>query len=120
MTTFHVLNPGRWFEDQMTIVSLQKPRDFMVQHVDSDWSVKKFIERLGGLQTPRLSNDQVCRSDSLVCIEQWHEKGDGKFERGTNVFYNEAKAQMSLKTVGWGPEHGKAGQKPPVWVMLYP
>jgi hypothetical protein len=120
MTTFHVLNPGRWFDDNMTVSSLIKPRDFMVQHADSDWSVRRFIQRLGGIQTPRLSAAQVACSDSLICVEQWHEAGNGKFERGSNVFYNEDKAHMSLKSVGWGPEHGKAGQKPPVWIMLYP
>ena len=120
MTTFHVLNPGRWFDDTMTISSLQKPRDFMVQHVDSDWSVQRFIKRLGGLEQPRLSAAQVGASDAAICVEEWHEKGDGRFERGSNVFYNDAKAHMSLRAVGWGPEHGKAGQKPPVWIMLYP
>jgi hypothetical protein len=59
MTAFHVLNPGRWFDDQMTLGSLQQPRDFMVQYAPSDWTVKKLIERLGGLQTPRLGNAQV-------------------------------------------------------------
>jgi hypothetical protein len=120
MTTFHVLNPGRWFAEDMTISSLQRPRDFMVQHVDSDWTVQKLIERLGGLRAPRLGPSQLARSDSLICVEEWHEAGNGKFERGSNVFYKEPKACMSLKEVGWGPEHGKAGQKPPVWIMLYP
>ena len=120
MTTFHILNPGRWFDDSMTISSLQKPRDFMVQHVDSDWCVQRFIKRLGGLEQPRLSAAQVGASDAAICVEEWHEKSDGRFERGSNVFYNDTKAHMSLRAVGWGPEHGKAGQKPPVWIMLYP
>lgn len=112
----------------ITFESLQHPRQqwqtktegIRVQHVDSDWSVQRFIKRLGGLEQPRLSAAQVSASDSLICVEEWHEKGDGRFERGSNVFYNDAKAHMSLKSVGWGPEHGKAGQKPPVWIMLYP
>lgn len=119
MTAFHVLQPGRWFYDGLTKSCLERPKDFTVQYADSDWSVQKFIQRLGGL-TDRLSSGQkgTCQSD--ISVEEWHETGNGKFERGSCIFYNNPRARMSLREMGWGPEHGKAGQKPPIWVMLYP
>lgn len=121
MTTFHVLNPGRWYDENMTVSHLRPNVDFKVQHAPSDMTVQTFIKQLGADQAPRLSMKQVAKkATELICIEQWHESGDGKFERGSNVFYNDQKAQLTLRSVGWGPEHGKAGQQPPVWVMFYP
>ena len=123
MTTFHILNPGRWFDDTMSISSLQRPRDFVVQHADSDWSVQKFIKQLGGLEAGaegRLSLDQAS-DKSLVCVEQWVDRANnGRFERGSAIFFHDPKAMMSLRDVGWGPSHGRAGQDPPIWIMLYP
>lgn len=120
MTAFHILCPGRWFHEELSVHRLKPGIDFTVQYVDSDWSVKKFISGLGGLEA-RLSASEKGRVQDQVCLEEWHEAGNGYFTRGSHIFYHdESKSCKSLREMGWGPEHGKAGQKPPVWVMLYP
>ena len=123
LTTFHVMEPGKWLSEDMSFVP---NADFKVQAVDSDWTVKKMMRRLGALTKPRVDdtrrmpNGEKYNHELYVGIEQWLEEGDGKFRRATLIMYLDPLADKTLREVGWGPNHGKAGRDKPIWVMLYP
>lgn len=115
VTVFHVLAPGAYFQDSTTLTKLEG--NFAVQACDSDWPVGRLVCALGGLTIERTGRK---RQQERKVIEQWHELGDGTFRRGTNIGEGDPRWNQSLRQVGWGPEHGKAGMRPPIWIMLYP
>lgn len=115
LTVFHVLAPGAYFQDDTSRLKLEG--SFAVQACDSDWPVGRLVKALGGFAVERTG---IKRQGERKIIEQWHELGDGTFRRGTNIAEGDPRWNQSLREVGWGPEHGKAGMKPPIWVMLYP
>ena len=116
-TTFHVFEPGIHPEKP----EFESKADFKVLNVDSHWTVKQLIRQLGGFQVPRLHPEWVGRTD-LIGIQEWHPPDDVNiiFTKGTNIMYNEPKANCTLTEMGWGAARGKAGGLPPVWVVLYP
>ncbi|ETN40874.1 uncharacterized protein HMPREF1541_05154 [Cyphellophora europaea CBS 101466] len=118
-TCFHVLEPGQLFGPHMSRTALVRDVQFKVQYADSDWAVDKVIELLGGTKVERTGRTYHNKRE-LVGIQEWVEGGNGYFYEGTLIMLNDAKSKKSLREVGWGPDHGRAGQKPPVWVMLYP
>lgn len=118
-TCFHVLEPGQQFGAYTSKASLVSNVQFKVQYADSDWSVEKVINLLGGL-SPDRTGATYANKRELVGIQEWHETASGCFSEGTLIMLNDSKSKMSLREVGWGPDHGRAGQKPPVWVMLWP
>ena len=109
MTTFHVFNSGIHPERP----NFKQNMDFKVQVADSHWSVKYLTRRLGGWEKHHQEEHQIA-------IEEWHELGNGNFRRGSLIHYDSAKANCTLTEMGWGPNRGKAGRQPPVWVVLYP
>jgi hypothetical protein len=119
MTCLHVLEPGQQFGNYASRSALVKDVQFKVQYADSDWSVEKVINLLGGLTSQRTGNSYAGKRE-LVGIQEWSEGGSGTFTEGMLVMLNDPKSKQSLREVGWGPERGRAGQKPPVWVMLWP
>ena len=118
-TCFHVLDPGQQFGAYTSKAALLKDAQFKVQYADSDWSVEKVINLLGGL-TPARTGATYANRRELVGIQEWTETTSGCFAEGTLIMLNDPKSKQSLREVGWGPENGRAGQKPPVWVMLWP
>ncbi|RMZ88308.1 hypothetical protein DV736_g4465, partial [Chaetothyriales sp. CBS 134916] len=116
MTTFHVLNPGCHPERTK---HFKRDMKFKVQLADSQWTVRYLIKQLGGLKILERQKEWAHRED-LVAVEEWHELGNGEFRPGSTVYYNSAKAACTLAEMGWGPERGKAGGQPAVWVVLYP
>lgn len=103
----------------MSQASLVHNVNYKVQYADSDWPVDKVIELLGGKKVERTGRKYLGK-DELVGVQQWIEAGNGLFVEGSLIMLNDAKSKKTLREVGWGPENGRAGQKPPVWVMLYP
>lgn len=118
-TCFHVLEPGQQFGAYTSRAALVRNVQFKVQYADSDWSVEKVITLLGGLSIERTGATYANKRE-LVGIQEWHEGANGCFQEGSLIMLNDPKSKVSLREMGWGPDHGRAGQKPPVWVMLWP
>jgi hypothetical protein len=118
-TCFHVLEPGQTFGPYTSQTALVKDVSYKVQYADSDWPVDKVIELLGGKKVERMGR-RYFGEERLVGIQEWVEAGNGFFREGTLIMLNDAAAKKTLREVGWGPDRGRAGQRPPVWVMLWP
>jgi hypothetical protein len=118
-TCFHVLEPGQTFGPHLSQTAMVRGAQFKVQYADSDWSVDKVIELLGGTSLERTGAKYYGHRE-VVGIQEWIEGGDGQFLEGTLIMLNDPKAQCKLREIGWGPERGRSGAKPPVWVQLFP
>lgn len=119
-TCFHVLEPGQAFGPHMSQTALVKDASYKVQYADSDWTVEKVIELLGGAKIERTGRRYYGHRE-LVGIQEWTPTANNMyFQEGTLIMLGDARAKETLRQVGWGPDRGRAGQRPPVWVMLYP
>ena len=118
-TCFHVLEPGQAFGPHLSHTALAKDVSYKVQYADSDWSVDKVMELLGAGKIERAGRRYFGNKD-LIGISEWTLMPNNYFQEGTLIMMNDPMAKKTLRELGWGPERGRAGQKPPVWVMLYP
>lgn len=119
-TGFHVLEPGQRFGPHMSHTALVKDVAYKVQYADSDWTVEKVMELLGAAKIERTGRKYYGHRE-LVGIQEWIPDANRQyFQEGSVIMLNDPKAKQTLREVGWGPDRGRAGQRPPVWVMLYP
>ena len=123
-TTFHVLEPGQFFQDSTPWAPV-KDQNFRAQSADSEWTVLRLMNALGAGTEARTGRDpnhwrRIGQPKPEAAIEEWHENPGGYFRRGSAIRESDPRATLCLKQHGWGPDRGKAGRGPPVWVMLYP
>ena len=123
-TTFHVLEPGHYFQDSTPWVPL-KDQNIKAQSADSEWTVLRLMAALGAGTEARIGRDpnhwsHIGQPRPEAAIEEWHEHSGRQFTRGSAIRESDPRAKLCLKQHGWGPDRGRAGQNPPVWVMLYP